>query len=103
MPAGSYKITQSDTEGANMLLVQSNDGVHSAFLNFIPTHSDQPHTQSDITFHKYGQTEYLNRVWVDGQRYGMKFDPTKDEMKAAASANVVEHSLPANNSLSANK
>jgi len=103
MPAGSYKITQSDLDGGNMLLVESNDGAHSAFVNFIPTHSDQPHTQSDITFHKYGQTEYLNRVWVEGQRYGMKADPTKDEMKVAESANVVEHSVVANNSLSANK
>src|ERR1700757_1917654 len=103
MPAGSYKITQSDLDGGNMLLVQSHDGAHSAFVNFIPTHSDQPHTQSDVTFHKYGETEYLNRVWVNGQRYGMKAEPTKDEEKAAASANVVEHSLPADNSLSANK
>ena len=103
MPAGSYKITESDLDGGNMLLVRSNDGAHSAFVNFIPTHSDQPHTQSDITFHKYGQTEYLNRVWVEGQRYGMKADPTKDEMKTAASANVVEHSLAADNSLSASK
>jgi hypothetical protein len=103
MPAGSYKITQSDMDGGNIMLVESNDGVHSAFLNFIPTHSEQPHTQSDITFHKYGNTEYLNRVWVDGQRYGLKVDPTKAEMKAAASTNVVEHSVAANNSLAANK
>ena len=102
MPAGSYKITPSDSDG-NILQVESNDGVHSAFVGVIATHSEQPHTQSDVTFHKYGDTEYLNRVWVEGQRYGMKVDPTKDEMKAAASTNVVEHSLPADNSLSANK
>jgi hypothetical protein len=52
-----------------------------------------PH--SDVTFHKYGDTEYLNRIWVEGQRYGMKVDPTKAETKAAANANVVEHSLSA--------
>jgi hypothetical protein len=103
MPAGSYKITESDMNGGNILLVESNDGVHSAFVNFIPTHSEQPHTLSDITFHKYGNTEYLNRIGVEGQRYGIKVDPTNAELKAAANANVVEHSISANNSLSANK
>jgi len=94
MPAGSYKITQSDMD-TSILQIQSNDGVHSAFLEFVPTHSAQPHPHSDVTFHKYGNTEYLNRIWVQGQKYGMKLEPTKAETKAAASANVVEHSVTA--------
>ena len=95
MPAGSYKITQSDLD-ESILQIQSTDGMHSALIEFIPTHSAQPHPQSDVTFHKYGDTEYLNRIWVQGQKYGMKVDPTKAETKAAANANVVEHSLSAN-------
>jgi hypothetical protein len=80
MPAGSYKITQSDLDmDASILQIQSNDGVHSAL----------------VTFHKYGDTEYLNRIWVEGQEYGMKVDPTKAETTAGANANVVEHSLSA--------
>src|ERR1700738_5430381 len=94
MPAGSYKITQSDMD-ESILQIQSKDGVHSALIEFIPTHSAQPHPHSDVTFHKYGDTEYLNRIWVQGQEYGMKVDPTKAETKAAANANVVEHSLSA--------
>src|SRR3984885_958433 len=94
MPAGSYKITQSDMD-APILEIQSNNGVHSALVDFIPTQSAQPHPHSDVTFHKYGDTEYLNRIWVEGQEYGMKVDPTKAETKAAANANVVEHSLSA--------
>ena len=75
MPAGSYKITQSDMD-ESVLQIQSTDGLHSALVEFIPTHSAQSHPHSDITFHKYGDTEYLNRIWVEGQRYGMKIDPT---------------------------
>ena len=90
MPAGSYKITQSDMD-VSILQIQSNDGVRSAFVEFLPMHSAQPHPHSDVTFHKYGDTEYLNRIWVRGQEYGMKVDPTKAEMKASASADVVEH------------
>jgi len=94
MPAGSYKITQSDMD-TSVLEIQSTDGVHSALVEFIPTQSAQPHPHSDVTFHKYGDTEYLNRIWVEGQEYGMKVDPTKAERKAATNANVVEHSLSA--------
>ncbi len=94
MPAGSYKITQSDID-SSVLQIQSNDGTHSAFVDFVPTHAEQPHSQSDVTFHKYGNTDYLNRIWVNGQIYGMKVDPTKAETKAAASTSVVEHSLVA--------
>ena len=97
LPAGSYKITQSDIEtDASILLIQSSDSKHSALVDIIPTQSAQPHPHSDVTFHKYGDTEYLDRVWVEGQEYGMKVDPTKAENKAAANANVVEHSVAAN-------
>ena len=96
MPAGSYKIIQSDLDmDASILQIQSNDGVHSALVEFIPTHSAQPHPHSDVTFHKYGDTEYIDRIWVEGQEYGMKVDPTKAETKADANANPVEHSLSA--------
>jgi hypothetical protein len=94
MPAGSYKVTESDMD-ESILQIQSNDGVHSALVEFIPTHSAQPHPYSDVTFHKYGNTEYLNRIWVQGQEYGMKVDATKAETKAAANTNFGEHSLSA--------
>src|ERR1700692_3356168 len=94
MPAGSYKISQTDID-SSVLQIQSSDGAHSALVEFITTHGEQPHAQSDVTFHKYGDTDYLNRIWVNGQRYGMKVDPTKAETKAAANANVVEHSVVA--------
>ena len=97
LPAGSYKITQSDIEtDASILQIQSSDGTRSALVDIIPTQSAQPHPHTNVTFHKYGDTEYLDRVWVEGQEYGMKVDPTKAETKAATSTNVVEHSVAAN-------
>jgi hypothetical protein len=95
LPAGTYKITQSDTD-TSILQIQSNDGTHSAFIDFTPTYSAQPHPHSDVTFQKYGDAEYLNRIWIEGQQYGMKVDPTKSEMKAAAGVGVEEHSPSAN-------
>jgi hypothetical protein len=92
MPAGSYRITQADAD-AYELLVQSVDGKYSAFVEYIATRSAQPHKQSDVTFEKYGTVDYLDRIWVEGQTYGMKVDPTKAEKKAAAVAGPVEHSI----------
>jgi hypothetical protein len=96
MPAGTYRISQSDVD-SSVLQIQSVDGAYSAFIEFVPTHAEQPHSQTDVTFHKYGDTDYLNRIWVNGQRYGMKVDATKAETKAAAHGDVIEHSLVASN------
>jgi hypothetical protein len=92
LPAGSYRISQADSD-TNELLIESADGKYSAFVDFIPTRAAQPHKQSDVTFHKYGNVDYLNRIWVEGQRYGMKILPTKSEKKAAASAAMTEHAV----------
>ncbi|MEG9436028.1 hypothetical protein JAO29_07600 [Edaphobacter sp. HDX4] len=95
MPAGSYMVTQSDMDDT-ILIIRNDDGSHAALIDFTPTQSDTYHANSDVTFHKYGNTEYLNRLWVEGQQYGMKVVPTKAESKLAAATNTVEHSLAAN-------
>jgi hypothetical protein len=92
MPAGSYTITPTGIDD-NELRIQSADGKHSAFVDFIPMHAEELHAHSDVTFHKYGDVEYLDRIWVEGQRYGMKVDPTKAELKAASTTAVAEHTV----------
>jgi hypothetical protein len=92
MPAGSYKVTQTDID-ANGLQIQSADGKYSAFVDFIPMHAEAPHAHSDVTFHKYGNVEYLNRIWVVGQRYGMKVEPTKAELKVASTTAVADYTV----------
>ncbi|HEY4046019.1 MAG TPA: hypothetical protein VGM27_04045 [Acidobacteriaceae bacterium] len=91
LPAGRYRITHPDANG-DVLLVESVNGAPSAFVDFVPTQSAQPHRKSDVTFQKYGDTDYLNRVWIQGQNYGMKVEPSKVEAQAAADANAVQHS-----------
>jgi hypothetical protein len=92
MPAGSYRITPMDMDSSE-LRIQSADGKYSAFVDFTPMHAEQPHAHSDVTFHKYGDVEYLNRIWVAGQRYGMRVEPTKAEVKAASTTAVAEHTV----------
>jgi hypothetical protein len=94
LPAGQYKVSQPDAN-VDLLLVESIDSKHSAFVQFVSTQSAQPHRQSDIAFQKYGDTDYLNRVWIEGQNYGVKIVPGKVETEAAADANAVQPSTAA--------
>jgi len=93
MPAGAYTITQPPDEDNTVLLIQSKDGSHVAFLDIAPTQAANPHPQTDISFNKYGTTEYLSQVWVGGQSYGMQILPTKAEQKAASKAAAEQHSV----------
>jgi hypothetical protein len=90
MPAGSYRIFQTGIN-ADELLIQSVDDKNAAFLEFIPTHTEDPHQHTDVTFQKYDDVEYLNRIWVVGQQYGMKIEPSKAELKAASTTTAVEN------------
>ena len=82
-PAGNYRVSQPDM-GAEVLRIQNIDEPRSAFVDFTPTQSLQPHRKSAVSFEKYGDTDYLDRVWIEGETYGIKADPTKVEAAAAA-------------------
>ena len=86
LPAGHYKVTQPDVNEDLLLVTSLNGGTHSVFVQFEPTQSVQAHPHSDITFKKIGDADYLNRVWIEGQNYGIKIAPSKDETEAAAAA-----------------
>ncbi len=95
MPAGSYQITQPDMN-ADHVLIQSKNGNSSAFVEFVPTFSEQPREKSGVTFQKYGDVDYLSRISIEGENYGMKVDLTKAEQKAESATAAVEHSSPGN-------
>jgi hypothetical protein len=96
MPAGSYSVTQPN-DAESLLLIEDESGSHSAFVECVVTSSETPHTQSDVTFNKYGKTEFLSLVWVEGQNSGMQVLPSKAEQNAAKAAAAEKHSLSAKN------
>jgi hypothetical protein len=93
LPAGSYRVSPVGNS-ENLLQIESMDGAHSAFLEFTPTQAENPHRQSDVTFKKYGQVDFLNLLWVQGQTSGMEILPTKAEKMAAKTGTATRHSLP---------
>jgi hypothetical protein len=94
-PPAAYTITQPGDEDNTVLLIQSKDGSHSAFLDIAPTQAVDPHPKADVTFNKYGTTDYLNQVWVGGQNYGMQVLPSKAGQKAASNTAAAQHSVSA--------
>jgi hypothetical protein len=91
LPAGDYKVVQPDAD-ADILLIENRGDLRSVFVDFEPTESTFPHRNSAVTFDKYGDTNYLDRVWLDGQEYGIKVDPGRVE--TAAEANATQHATP---------
>jgi hypothetical protein len=94
MPAGSYTVTQPEPDD-NLLLIEDAGGSHSAFVEFVVAHSETPHAQSDVTFNKYGNVEFLSAIWVDGRKSEMQILPSKVEQNAAKAAAAEKHSLSA--------
>lgn len=90
LPAGNYRVSQPEM-GDEILRIQNLDNSRSVFLDFTPTQSVQPHRNSVVSFKKYGDTDYLDRVWIEGETYGIETDPTKVEAAAAAAVNAGQH------------
>jgi hypothetical protein len=94
MPAGSYTVTQPEPDD-NLLLIEDASGSHSAFVEYVIVHSETPHAQSDVTFNKYGNVDFLSAIWIDGRKSEMQILPSKVEQNAAKAAAAEKHSLSA--------
>jgi len=94
MPEGSYTVSQPDID-ANLLLIEDANGSHSAFVEYEVVSSNTPHAQSDVTFNKYGNVDFLSAIWVEGRRSEMQIAPSKVEQNAAKAAAAEKHSLSA--------
>jgi hypothetical protein len=94
IPAGSYRMTQPEPNG-NLLLIEDASGSHWAFVECVIAHSETPHAQSDVTFNKYGNLEFLSAIWVEGRKSEMQILPSKVEQNAAKAAAAEKHSLSA--------
>src|ERR1700757_3638386 len=66
MPAGSYSVSQPDPN-TNLLLIEDANASHSAFVEYEPVSSDRTHAQSDVTFNKYGNIDFLSTISVQGR------------------------------------
>ncbi len=94
LPAGTYKITPSQYS-TDILQIDSSVGNHSAFIEYTPSQTGASHKATDVSFKKYGTTDFLDTIWVQGQQFGMVVEPTKVEKKLAEGGAPQGHSVPA--------
>ena len=92
LPAGSYTVTQPNPDN-NLLLIEDASGSHSVFVEYVDSSSDTPHAQSDVTFNKYGDVDFLGAIWIEGQNSEMQILPSKVEQNATKAAAATKHSL----------
>jgi hypothetical protein len=77
-------------------LIESADGSHSVFVDYMTDESATAPSQTEATFNKYGKTEFLGRIAVEGQN-SMQILVSKAERNAAKAAALEKHSLSAKN------
>ena len=93
LPPGTYTVRQPD-DNAELLLIESADGLHSVFVDYMTDDSDTAPVKTEVTFNKYGNAEFLGRVSVQGQN-SMQVLASKAEHNAARAAASEKHSLSA--------
>ena len=96
MPAGSYRVTRPD-DNADLLLIESANGSYSAFVDYVPVQSNTPPSNTEVTFNKYGKSDFLKSISLQGQTFGMQIVPSKAEQNAAKTAAAEKHTLSAKN------
>jgi hypothetical protein len=87
-------VTQPDLNN-NLLLIEDASGSHSVFVEYVLAASDGPHAQSDVTFNRYGDVDFLSALWIRGQNSAMQILPSKVEQNAGKAAAAEKHSLSA--------
>ena len=91
MPAGNYTMTPDDI--AKTILIKSADGSHSVFVEYELVEPDPTPSKTEVSFNKYGATDFLGRISIVGNTYGMQILPSRAEQDAAKDVNAEQHSL----------
>jgi hypothetical protein len=91
LPAGSYTMIPDDS--TNVLLIKSDDGSRSAYVEYEVVDSDTPPSDTEITFNKYGNSDFLNGITVKGEESTMRILPSRSEQDSAKTAVAKQHSL----------
>jgi hypothetical protein len=89
-------VTQPDMN-SDFLLIENVNGSPSALVDYEIVSSTARHTESDVTFNKYGNVEFLSDIAIEGRKSEMQIAPSKFEQNTAKAASAEKHSLLAKN------
>ena len=79
LPAGNYEIRRISDEPAGLLIRNINDKHDHAMFETEPVESSQAPNNSEVVFHRYGDTYFLSEVLTAGEQTGRELPPTREE------------------------
>jgi hypothetical protein len=91
MPAGSYTLTRSDDNG-EVLKLENVDHSQSVFVRYVTVDEINPSSSTEVSFKKYGNTDFLNSISLKGENSEIQIMPSNAEQSAAQSADAVPYS-----------
>jgi hypothetical protein len=94
MPAGSYTVTHSN-DNFDILVLESADHSQSTFVECMTVDTNTRPSETEVSFNKYGKTDFLDRISLRGESSEMQILPSTTEQNAAQDSDAVQHSLSA--------
>ena len=92
LPAGTYMITVSDNDSAdlNVLEIRSTNGKTAVFFDTEPVNVARKARQSELVFDKIGDTYFLSRVFMRGDEGGNQLLKSKKEKRLEEGGSTAE-------------
>jgi hypothetical protein len=87
-------VTHSE-DNYDILLLESADHSQSTFVECMTVDTNTLSSDTEVAFNKYGKTDFLTRISLQGDSSEMEILPSTAEENAARSTDAVEHSLSA--------
>lgn len=92
LPAGTYRIHQSGLD-PDIITIDNDNKSISTLIDVMPSRAEKAHDHSEVTFRRYGETDFIHRIWISGAHTALVVEPTKYEKKLAAQGMPQEHSV----------
>ena len=92
MPAGTYIVTVSDNDAAdlNVLEIKSENGKIAVLFETVPVQATRIERRSELVFDKIGDTYFLSRVFMSGDQGGNELLKSKKQKRLEESGSTAE-------------
>jgi hypothetical protein len=96
LPAGEYVLHVMQDTDLMVMEIRSADDKTAVTFQVDASQLPKPPNQTELLFHRYGNSEYLSRIFESGSADGSRVVPTRAELHMQKSGNKPEeHAIPA--------
>jgi hypothetical protein len=94
LPPGEYTFRVTDDPDQSVMIATNRDGTNVAQFLVRQSVDDHRPNHSELVFHRYGNTEFLSKVYQAGSRNGLAVaEPSKQEAQLINDGqHALEHS-----------